>query len=102
MFVMSGRVQVLLSLGGADTEASKRLRTYGPGSIVGEMGFFSGEPRSADVVAEVATEVLCITRERHTDIENLHPGLARALHRHIINTLSRRVRLANDEIRLLL
>src|SRR6185503_5320425 len=42
MFVMSGRVQVLLSLGGADTEASKRLRTYGPGSIVGEMGFFSG------------------------------------------------------------
>ena len=102
IFVISGRVQVLLQLNTRDTEESKRLRTYGPGSVVGEMGFFSGEPRSADIVAEVDAEVLCITRECNARIENLHPELARAIHRHVINTLAQRLRSANDEIRLLL
>jgi SulP family sulfate permease len=101
MFVISGRVQVLLRLGNQNTDESKRLRSFGPGSIVGEMGFYSGEPRSADMVAEVDTEVLCITRECHAVIENQHPALARALHRHIINSLAQRVRSANEEIRLL-
>jgi sulfate permease, SulP family len=102
MFVINGRVQVLLRLGTLNAEESKRLRTYGPGSVVGEMGFFSGELRSADVVAEVDTELLCITRECNARIENLHPELARAIHRHVINTLAQRLRSANDEIRLLL
>lgn len=102
MFVITGRVHVLLRLGARESDESKRLRTYGPGSILGEMGFFSGEARSADIVAETETELLCLTRERHAVIENLHPGLARDLNRHIINTLSQRVRSANDEIRLLL
>jgi SulP family sulfate permease len=102
MFVISGRVQVLLRLGTSNPEESKRLRTYGPGSVVGEMGFFSGEPRSADIAAEVETELLCITRECIARIENLHPELARAIQRHVINTLAQRLRSANDEIRLLL
>ena len=102
MFVVSGRVHVLMDLGGKEGGESKRLRSFGPGSIVGEMGFYSGEPRSADMVAEVDTEVLCITRQIHADIEQLHPELARALNRHLINTLAQRVRSANEEIRLLL
>jgi sulfate permease, SulP family len=102
IFVISGRVQVLLRLGSQNLEESKRLRTYGPGSVVGEMGFFSGEQRSADVVAEVDSEVLCITHECNARIENQHPELARAIHRHVINTLAQRLRSANDEIRLLL
>ena len=101
MFILSGRVHVLLRLG-ATGDDSKRLRSYGPGSVVGEMGFFSGEPRSADIVAEMDTEVLCLTRERVTEIEHSHPELARAIHRHVINTLAQRLRSANDEIRLLL
>jgi SulP family sulfate permease len=102
IFIISGRVHVLLPLGGQNHEEAKRLRSYGPGSAVGEMGFFSGEPRSVDIVAEVDTEILCLTRERHAEMENHHPGLARALHRHVINTLAERVRSANEEIRLLL
>jgi SulP family sulfate permease len=102
MFVVSGRVQVLLRFGSRNAEESKRLRSYGPGSVVGEMGFYSGEPRSADMVAEIDTELLCITRQRHTEIENQHPELARALNRHLINTLAQRVRLLNEEIRILL
>jgi SulP family sulfate permease len=102
IFVISGRVQVLLRLGAQNAEESKRLRTYGPGSVVGEMGFFSGEQRSADVVAEVNSDVLCITHECNAQIENQHPELARAIHRHVINTLAQRLRSANDEIRMLL
>lgn len=100
-FVERGRVRVLLRLG-SNPEEWKRLRTYGPGTVVGEMGFFSEELRSADVVAETDSEVLCITRERLTEMEARHPELARAIHRHVINTLAQRVRSANDEIRLLL
>jgi len=69
---------------------------------VGEMGFYSGEPRSADIVAEKDTRVLCIVRERLAEIELAHPALARDIHRHVINSLAQRVRSSNDEIRLLL
>ncbi|WP_414661898.1 SulP family inorganic anion transporter [Horticoccus sp. 23ND18S-11] len=100
-FVESGRVQVLMRLG-AGADDSKRLRTFGPGSIVGEMGFFSGEPRSADIVAEKDAVVLCLTRERLAAIDAAHPALARAIQRHVIATLAQRLRSANDEIRELL
>ena len=102
MFVTHGRVQILMCLPGQGTMNAKRLRSCGSGSIVGEMGFFSGEPRSADIVAETDAGVLCITRARYAEIEARHPTLARDLNRHIINTLAQRVRLANDEIRVLL
>jgi sulfate permease, SulP family len=98
-FVQRGRVHVLLQVG--QVEESKRLRTYGAGTIVGEMGFYSGEPRSADIFAEQDTEVVCISRERLEAIERSDPELARALHRHVILTLAQRLRAANDEIRVL-
>lgn len=101
-FIESGRVQVLLRLGGTGVDDSKRLRSFGPGTVVGEMGFYSGEPRSADIVAAKDTELLCVTRERMSEIENTHPAVARAVHRHVINTLSQRLRCANDEMRTLL
>lgn len=97
-FIESGRLQVSMKLDAAGGD-SKRLRSYGPGSMVGEMGFFSGEPRSADIVAEKEAQVFCLSRERMTAIENDHPALARALHRHVIAVLSQRVRSTNDEIR---
>jgi SulP family sulfate permease len=101
-FVETGRVHVLLRLGSSSGDESKRLRTYGPGTVVGEMGFYSGELRSADIAAVKDTRVLCLTRERLAEIENTHPALAKSIHRHVINTLSQRVRCSNDEIRLLL
>lgn len=101
-FVESGRVQVLLRLEGMSIDDSKRLRSYGPGTVVGEMGFYSGESRSADIVAEKDTQVLCITREQLAEIEVAHPALARSIHRYVINILSQRLRCSNDEIRMLL
>ncbi len=101
-FVASGRVQVLLRLENVGLEEAKRLRAFGPGTVVGEMGFYSGEPRSADIVAVQDTEVLVVSRERMTEFEESQPALARSIHRHVINTLAQRLRCSNDEIRTLL
>lgn len=101
-FVVTGRVQALLPLDGTASGDAKRLRAFGPGTVVGEMGFYSGVPRSADIVAEKDTEVLCVSRERMAKIEVGHPALARSVHRHVINTLAQRLRCSNDEIRTLL
>lgn len=101
-FVATGRVQVLLRIENAGVEEAKRLRAFGPGTVVGEMGFYSGEPRSADIIAVRDTELLVISREQMSGIEETHPALARSIHRHVINTLAQRLRCSNDEIRTLL
>jgi sulfate permease, SulP family len=101
--VLRGRVHVLLPVQGQGPSAfAKRLRTYGAGTIVGEMSFYSDEPRSADLMAEEETHVLCITRERLAVLEREQPAFALRFHRHVIRTLSHRLRAANDEIRQLL
>ncbi|MCF3652292.1 SulP family inorganic anion transporter [Synoicihabitans lomoniglobus] len=99
MFIIKhGRLQVQISsrIGGQDI--IKRLRTYGPGTLVGEMGFYSGAPRSADIVSVEPTAVYAITQRRLTALEAAHPGFSDRLHRYVINTLALRLRSANDEI----
>ena len=48
-FVERGEVSVMVHL---EDGKRRRLRTLGPGSMVGEMALYSGQPRSADVVTE--------------------------------------------------
>ncbi|MEZ0218211.1 MAG: SulP family inorganic anion transporter [Rariglobus sp.] len=98
--VESGRVSVSLHLDGHD--ARKRLRTYGPGTVLGEMGLYTRAPRSADMIADTATRVLRLTVERVAALEAAHPALALKLHRHVVRTLAERLHAANDEVRLLL
>jgi cAMP-binding proteins - catabolite gene activator and regulatory subunit of cAMP-dependent protein kinases len=101
-FIERGRVHVMLPPETPGQGSTKRLRTYGAGSIVGEMGFYTGEPRSADIVVEEETEALCLTRERLSALEVSEPALAHALQRVVIQNLAQRLRAANEEIRELL
>ncbi len=94
--VLRGRVSIQLVIQGSDFR--KRLRTYGPGTIIGEMGFYSGAPRSADISADTATHLLRITRDRFARMETEDPALAGKLHRLVINTLSSRLRTANEAL----
>lgn len=100
-FVVSGRVHVLLRTALAHGGDSIRLRTYGSGTVVGEMGFFTGEPRSADIVADEDTRVLCISRAYLLTLETSHPGIVREIHCYVIKTLAQRLRAANEENQLL-
>jgi SulP family sulfate permease len=94
--IIRGRLSIYMTIPGADYR--KRLRSYGPGTIVGEMGFFSGEPRSADISADCETLLCSINRERFEALDAIHPDLAGKLCRIILNTLSNRLRDANEQL----
>ena len=94
--VLEGRVSIQLVLKG--TDYLKRLRTYGPGTIIGEMGFYSGAPRSADIRADIQTRMLVINRADFAQMETEQPALAGKIHRLVVNTLAARLRLANEAL----
>lgn len=94
--LLSGQVSVNLQLTGSNY--TKRLRSYGPGTIVGEMGFYSQAPRSADVVADMPTRAARLDLEQLKSLELHRPDLAAQLHRFVINTLAARLRTANQEL----
>jgi SulP family sulfate permease len=98
--VESGRLSVYLRIDECGT--SKRLRSYGAGTILGEMGLYTCAPRSADVVADIESRVLRFTVSRVEELERTHPALALKLHRHVVCTLAERVRSSNEEVRLML
>ena len=82
-----------------DSGYTKRLRSYGPGTIVGEMGFYDGAPRSADIVADVDTSVARLSLERLKMLELAQPDRAAQFHRFVIMTLAARLRTANEHLR---
>ena len=105
MFVIeTGRVSVYLRFEAEKAAAARqlRLRTYPAGTVVGEMGFYTGAARSADIVADQPTESLELTAELMTALEREAPVLAHKLHRFIARSLSQRLAAANDEIRALI
>jgi len=68
-----------------------RLRTVLPGVMVGEIAFYTGVTRTADVVAETPSEVLRLSRSSIERIEVEEPELAVALHRWFAATLAERM-----------
>jgi sulfate permease, SulP family len=68
-----------------------RLRTLRPGVVIGELAFYTGAPRTADVVAETPCVVLRCSREQIARIEADDPVAAIALHRWFAETLAGRL-----------
>jgi sulfate permease, SulP family len=68
-----------------------RLRILRPGAVVGELAFYTGAPRTADVVAESPCVVLRCSREQIARIEADDPVVAIVLHRWFAETLARRL-----------
>ena len=96
-FVERGRVSIILRGDGVE----KRVRTYETGTIVGEMGFYSGARRSADIVADKKTTLLKLSKEQMKEMERRDPELAARLHRYVIWLLSLRLSAANEELLML-
>jgi SulP family sulfate permease len=74
-----------------------RLRTLLAGALVGEMGFYTGAARSADVVALGNVEVERLTREAFARLERDAPSLLGAFQRAIVRLQADRLRSANAE-----
>ena len=81
-FVSSGRLSAWLR---SEDGSRSRLESMRAGSVVGEVAFFTGEPRSATVTADEPTVVYQLTREALNRYEALRPRPALLL----IESLSR-------------
>ena len=57
-------------------DGPKRVRVLEPGDLFGEVGFFDGLPRSADVVALEEAEALVLTQAAFQRLRLTHPRLA--------------------------
>jgi sulfate permease, SulP family len=68
-----------------------RLRTMGPGTVVGEVGMYTGGLRTASIVAEEQSRLLRLSRERLEAMERDDPALAAALHRMFARSLAARL-----------
>jgi len=57
-------------------EGARHVRVLEPGDLFGEVGFFDGRPRSADVVALGDAEALVLTQAAFQRLRLAHPRLA--------------------------
>ena len=95
--VLTGRVHVQIDL---PNGRKLRLRTMTPGAIVGDIALYTGQRRTADVVIEEDTTVLCLSAAGLAEIETSYGNLAAAIHRVFARTLAEKLVLANNAIRL--
>lgn len=87
-FVEAGQVSALLEI---PDRPPLRLQTMGSGHVVGEIGFYLEQTRTASVVADEPSIVFFLTREALDRMEQKAPSTASALHRLIVHLVSERV-----------
>lgn len=91
--ILEGRVTVRLE---GREDDPRRLRSYGPGTLVGEMAMYMGTPRSASVVAESPTRGLRLSRPAIDRMTVAEPRLAASLHSAIAKLLAERLARNNE------
>ena len=64
---------------GEDERGSVRVGTFAPGDLFGEMALFTGEPRTANIVAIEETEVLEIGHAAMKQVFDTNPDLVESL-----------------------
>lgn len=94
--VEHGRVTVSLPL--PDGRAL-RLRSFGAGTIVGEMALYTQNPRSADVRADQPTLVQRLSLAALHKMEAEDGDTAQQFHRFVVNVLASRLTIANEAVR---
>jgi CRP-like cAMP-binding protein len=73
---------------GAD---GRELARIGPGKPLGEMGLFTGQPRSADIVAAQTSTALILTRSDLTLMLGGNPEMMAKILENVVGVLSARV-----------
>ena len=97
-FIESGRVRVVVEL---DNGRLMRVRTMEPGTVVGEIGLYLGQPRVASVVTEEPCVVLRLGAEALERMQKENPALASAFHEFMVRVLAERVTQQNRTLRAL-
>ena len=91
-FIESGRVDIQLEL---DHGKSVRLRSMSAGTVVGEVGFYLGRPRSASIIVTESGVFHKLTREALHQMSEAHPSAASGFHVFIACVASERLSATN-------
>ncbi len=94
-FIESGEVCVQTVL---NNNSIKKLRVQGAGTVVGEIGIYSGATATADVVVTKDAEIFRISSEDMQRMEISDPDIAVATHRFIAMTLGRKLTQSNSAL----
>lgn len=92
--VLRGRLEIVKDSGKGHTQ---RLADVLAGTILGEMSFVDGEPHSATVIAVESTVLAALTRGSFDVIAAEQPALGLKLYGAIASTISRRLRITDNE-----
>ncbi len=95
MLIVRGRLSAVAV--GSDG-GSLRLRSLRAGSLVGEVGLLLGEARTADVVADVATDLLVLERAQLEELTESQPAVGAAVQAMLARELAVRLR---DSVRMI-
>jgi CRP-like cAMP-binding protein len=95
-FVLRGQLEVILHSG--DGISMGRVALVAAGSILGELAFFDGGPRSAAAWAVDGCEVAAMTLDQFKAFENANPDLARELVFALGRILAMRLRRTNARL----
>ncbi len=68
-----------------------RLQTMGCGHVVGELGFYTGLPRTASIVCEEDATVYYLTKDKMQELDHESPKVAATIHQLIVHLLANRV-----------
>ncbi len=98
-YIESGRVTVNLE---NEYGQTIRLRTLGPGTVIGELGLYLRLPSTASVVTERQSVFYRLTAESLRRMEEDEPDIAAAFHRFIVHRMGERLIYANRSLEALL
>jgi CRP/FNR family transcriptional regulator, cyclic AMP receptor protein len=76
-FVLRGKLEVIVR--SSDAMSMGRVALVGAGSVLGEMAFFDGGPRSAGAWAVDECDVAAMTPDQYKEFEKVGPALAHEL-----------------------
>jgi len=96
--VRRGRVDALLPLTG---DKRHHLGTFEAGDFFGELAFLDHQVRSADVEADTPTDLYMLSRKRFDELMPTNPVLCGEIFERLALALSRRLRIADTELRAL-
>ena len=96
----SGEISILLPVKGVDRarDRGKRIISFAPGVVFGELAVLEGKPRSADAMAEVALTVIRLSTEDFDRLRLEQPALAAKVLRNLGRYLSARMRSLTVEL----
>lgn len=95
----SGAMSVLIYL--PEKDIHKRLFTYAPGVVFGEMSFLDGNRRSATVLATQDSKVLRLAYEDFVSMTAEQPALATKIMNRLAMEISGRLRRTSNQLRVL-